>query len=310
MARLSGTEGYAAEAAALAVQYESIAFAQVHAAVLHLVPPPPCRVLDIGAGTGRDAAALAALGHRVLAVEPTDEMRMRARALHPSPAIEWLDDGLPDLATVKTRGEDYDLVMLSAVWMHLDEEQRRRAMPNVASLVSPGGVVFLSLRYGPVPHGRRMFAVPAEDTIELAAAAGLALVSRSSGQDSSLKASRRQLGQAGLRQAGRGGGLRATAATADPTVAAVLPLLHQHPAGLVMRVMADIVVLPFVVPRSGRRRTVLRSRCRRQAERRDRGDCGGKNKRFHLSSPCPTSGHAIAGHRRLPRQTRVFHATW
>jgi hypothetical protein len=52
--------------------------------------------------------------------------------------------------------------------MHLDELQRRHAMPNVAALVRKGGVMIMSLRYGPVPAGRRMFEVSAEETISLA----------------------------------------------------------------------------------------------------------------------------------------------
>ena len=187
MARISGTEGYSEEAEALAVQYESITFDQTQASILHLIPTTPCRVLDIGAGTGRDAAGFAALGHRVLAVEPTDELRTRAAALHPLPEIEWLNDSLPDLAEVGRRDVLFDVVMLSAVWMHLDEGQRRRAMPKVASLVRPGGVMILSLRYGPVPLGRRMFAVPAEETIHLAQKAGLELTLHRSHLDSALK---------------------------------------------------------------------------------------------------------------------------
>jgi protein-L-isoaspartate O-methyltransferase len=101
--RPSGTEGYADEAEALVRQYESLAFADVHRQVLHLIPTDPCRVLDIGAGTGRDAAGFAALGHRVTAVEPTAELRTRAEALHPSARIEWLDDNLPDLARLSAR---------------------------------------------------------------------------------------------------------------------------------------------------------------------------------------------------------------
>jgi hypothetical protein len=64
-------------------------------------------------------------------------------------------------------------VMMNAVWMHLDAEQRRRAMPNVASLLADGGVIVMSLRYGPVPPGRRMFTVGADETIQLAVAHGL-----------------------------------------------------------------------------------------------------------------------------------------
>jgi SAM-dependent methyltransferase len=170
---VSGTEGYSEEAETLVRRYESVSFAEVHRAVLHLIPTAPSEVLDIGSGTGRDAAALAALGHRVVAIEPTTEMRMRAISLHPSPYIEWLDDSLPDLAEVTERGEQFDLVLMTAVWMHLDEPQRRRAMPRAASLLRPGGIMCMTLRHGPVPEGRRMFPVFAPETVGLAEAVGL-----------------------------------------------------------------------------------------------------------------------------------------
>ena len=87
--------------------------------------------------------------------------------------IEWLDDSLPDLALLRARDERFDLVMLSAVWMHLDAEQRRQAMPNLAALVRAGGVMIMKVRHGPVPEGRRMFEVLPEETIELARTQGL-----------------------------------------------------------------------------------------------------------------------------------------
>src|SRR5262245_32603363 len=83
-----GNEGYPKEAETLTRQYESVRFVDVHRHVLHLIPRAPCDVLDIGAGTGRDASALAGMGHRVVAVEPTAEFRARAARLHPSPRIE------------------------------------------------------------------------------------------------------------------------------------------------------------------------------------------------------------------------------
>jgi len=61
MDRASGTEGYGETADALVEHYEGLTFADVHRDTLHLIPKTPGRVLDIGAGTGRDAAALAAL---------------------------------------------------------------------------------------------------------------------------------------------------------------------------------------------------------------------------------------------------------
>ena len=101
VARISGTENYAEEAPELLKRYESITFADAHSPVLHLIPPAPCRVLDIGAGTGRDAAGFITLGHSVVAVEPTEELRRGAMLLHPSSMIEWLDDSLPDLTVVR-----------------------------------------------------------------------------------------------------------------------------------------------------------------------------------------------------------------
>jgi SAM-dependent methyltransferase len=166
--RVSGTEGYADEAEELFNLYESFSAADAHRAVLHLIPTDPSRILDIGSGTGRDAAWFASQGHRVVAVEPTDALRIPAMALHPSPLIEWLDDSLPDLALLLARGEKFDVVMLTAVWMHLDAQQRRQAMPNLAALVRAGGAVIMTIRHGPVPVGRRMFEVSPEETIELA----------------------------------------------------------------------------------------------------------------------------------------------
>jgi SAM-dependent methyltransferase len=172
-ASVSGTEGYAEQAEDLFRRYEGIAAADAHRPILHLIPTSPCRVLDIGSGTGRDAAWFASLAHRVVAIEPTDALRLTAMALHPSPQIEWLNDSLPDLALLRSRSETFDLVMLTAVWMHLDQVLRQQAMPNLAALVRAGGTAIMKIRHGPVAPGRRMFEISPEETIELAGRHGL-----------------------------------------------------------------------------------------------------------------------------------------
>jgi SAM-dependent methyltransferase len=178
-----GNEGYAEEAAALTRQYESVRFVDVHRHVLHLIPRAPSDVLDIGAGTGRDASALAAMGHRVVAVEPTDEFRARAANLHPSPRIEWVNDHLPHLPHLSRRGVRFDVVMVTAVWIHLDPDQRREAMSKVATLVRSGGLLALNLRHGPTPPGRRrLFETSAEETTDLAESHGLRTAVRVDGQ--------------------------------------------------------------------------------------------------------------------------------
>ena len=174
-AKLDGTQGYDQDVEAFFERADAIPFAEKYEAVLHLLPAVPSRILDIGAGSGKDAFDFAALGHRVLAVEPTPVLLAGAIARHGHPAIAWLDDGLPDLAATRARGETFDLILLSAVWMHLDQAQRRRAMPNVAALLAEGGMLILSLRHGPVPAGRRMFEVSADETLRLARAEGLSV---------------------------------------------------------------------------------------------------------------------------------------
>lgn len=165
--------GYADEAPDLFKRYEFRDPTAIHAPWRRLFPDPPARMLDIGAGTGRDAAWFASLGYSVLAVEPTDALRQGAAKLHPDPGIEWLDDILPGLPHVIARGETYDLILMHAVWMHLTAEERQTGMANIASLLKPGGRIAMSQRHGPVPPGRRMFDVSGAETIALAAPHGL-----------------------------------------------------------------------------------------------------------------------------------------
>ncbi|PMS16149.1 SAM-dependent methyltransferase [Trinickia dabaoshanensis] len=171
-----GTEGYAEEAPALIAKWRDVSFENLHRPVLHLVPKSPARVLDLGSGMGRDAAALAAMGHSVVAVEPVDELRVAATSLYPAPNIHWFDDSLPELATITKLAFRFNAVLITAVWMHLDESQRQQGMHVIGKLIEEDGHLIMSLRHGPTPIGRRMFDVSAAETIALAEAHGLALV--------------------------------------------------------------------------------------------------------------------------------------
>lgn len=175
---MQGTQGYAENAEKLVAQYESIRFADVHRDVLHLFPIKPSRVCDIGAGSGRDAAALAGQGHTVVAIEPTEALRNEGLRLHADKTIEWLDDHLPSLDRLRKTGKQFDLILLTAVWMHLGEAERYIGMEALAACLAEGGRISMSLRHGPIPQGRRMFDVTADETIRLAASFGLQHVLR------------------------------------------------------------------------------------------------------------------------------------
>jgi SAM-dependent methyltransferase len=179
----AGTTGYGQAADVLAQQYESVTFTEVHAEALHLFPTEPSRILDIGAGSGRDAAALAKLGHQVVAAEPTPELRAHGQHLHSPLKIEWVADGLPDLEIVHRRGLKFALILLTAVWMHLDQQERPQAMESIVNLLAPEGTVIMTLRHGPLPEGRHMFDISAAETIAMAERFGLHVVHHSARPD-------------------------------------------------------------------------------------------------------------------------------
>ena len=183
MASVAGTAGYDLHSDALVASYESIRFEDVHRDVLHLVPPTPGRVLDVGAGTGRDAAALARRGHEVVAVEPSPGLRTAGERLHAALPIVWIDDHLPDLTVLRQRRERFDLVFLTAVWMHLDAAERTTAMVALVDVLAEAGQIVMTLRHGPVPDERRMFDVSADETVALAQAHGLVAHHRSARGD-------------------------------------------------------------------------------------------------------------------------------
>lgn len=170
--RVRGTAGYGETADALAVQYEEVTFEQVHRDVLSLVPVEHSRILDVGAGTGRDAAALARRGHSVVAVEPTAQLRAHGQRLHAGVAIEWIDDALPELSLVPPLAQ-FGAIFATAVWMHLNAVERRQAMARIVGLLARGGRLFVNLRHGPVPEGRHMFDVSAAEAGALGAGLGL-----------------------------------------------------------------------------------------------------------------------------------------
>lgn len=157
-------------------EYESLTFEEVHPATLDLLPPPKALILDVGAGTGRDAAWLARRGHQVVAVEPSRELRRAGQELHESPTITWVDDCLPELEVVRGAESAFDLIWLSAMWMHVPLGDRACAFRTLASLLKPGGGMMFSLRLGPLPPERPMAAVSAGEITELARERGLEVV--------------------------------------------------------------------------------------------------------------------------------------
>lgn len=168
-------EGYRAAAPELIDRFNAVSSSDLLQPVIDLLPVSSQRVADIGAGSGRDAAWLANMGHSVLAVEPVKQFRDTGITIHSSPKIEWIDDRVPDLIETKRRGR-FDLILLSAVWQHLNDRERLIAMRSLAELTASGGLVIVSLRHGPGAPGRIVHPVVPRETIEAALREGFTLL--------------------------------------------------------------------------------------------------------------------------------------
>ena len=165
--------GYDRQAEELAERYEQFAFEKVHEDVLDLLPEAGASVLDVGAGSGRDAAWFASKGYQVAAVEPSAKFLQAAQARHKGAKIRWFNDQLPSIEKVLRSKLTFDLVWLSAMWMHVPPGQRRRAFRKLVSVMSPGASMMLSLRLGPPDPNRPMHEVSVDEVEKLAQDYGL-----------------------------------------------------------------------------------------------------------------------------------------
>jgi len=173
----------------LAEQYLSKTFDEVHESWSQFLPSiienPNARVLDLGAGSGRDAkhlAELAAKSHntenniQILAAEPATKLSAIGKKTTKDFNVKWIEDSLPALTNVTKQEVCFDLILLSAVWMHIPPSDRARSIRKLASLLNPDGKLVISLRHGQTDDEckqRKMHYVCADELKKLATDVGL-----------------------------------------------------------------------------------------------------------------------------------------
>ena len=148
----------------LAELYLSKSFEQVHQPWLEYLTPilnkTDARMLDLGAGAGRDSKYMAQQGTSnnisVTAIEPAAMLAELGKQHTQGLNVRWLQDSLPDLITVTKQEVSFDLILLSAVWMHIPETQCSRSLRKLANLLKPGGKLVISLRHGSSGDERNM----------------------------------------------------------------------------------------------------------------------------------------------------------
>jgi SAM-dependent methyltransferase len=174
---------YNRQSSGLQAQYLSTSAEDVHKSWLADYLPVTGIVLDLGAGVGRDARYFAEQGLEVIAVEPAQEFLKLGQEYTKDDSVQWLSDKLPELSKVCALQLKFDLVLLSAVWMHIPTSQRNRAFRKIANLLKPNGVLVISLRHGASTDEREMFGVSVSELTQLSRNYGLSVVNTQAAED-------------------------------------------------------------------------------------------------------------------------------
>ena len=120
--------------------------AKVMALASELGEPSAVPVLDIGAGTGRNALALARLGHPVDALEPTASLTagMRETVASEGLPVNIVEADFFAPEVVLAPGH-FKLVVLAEVISHFrGVEQVRRLFAKLSDAIAPGGLIVVS----------------------------------------------------------------------------------------------------------------------------------------------------------------------
>ncbi len=195
----------------LSKQYLSLSFDEVHNEWAHyldaILENDHASILDIGAGVGRDVLHIAKYAAQkvsqytttkslpsIYAVEPATEMMKVGRVLTKGHNIKWLQDSLPSLDKIASLEISFDLIILSAVWMHIPKSQRARSLRKLANLLKPGAKLVISLKFGmseQEQNQRSMYDVSADEIEKLAQ--GLGLVAQFTSQNKQDKLGRNEI---------------------------------------------------------------------------------------------------------------------
>ena len=183
---VDSVEWYDLHAESVVARHESIRATDANSWLRKDLPIMPAHVLDVGAGSGRDAAWLSSLGHKVVAVEPSARMTAHARRLGRCENIEWIDDRLPHLAKVSARRARFDFILANAMWMHVHPSERGPAIAALLRLLSSGGMLAIAFSQGTPLANRPFFECPGDEILDFALNQGARLVKFRKGVRSSM----------------------------------------------------------------------------------------------------------------------------
>ena len=134
---------YTTAASERTAAYERAEVSAIHERMLHHFGEGT-RLLEIGCGSGRDAAFLAAHGRNVTATDASEGMIQAARQGHPEMARQFHCLPFPFPVGSAMQGQTFDGVYAIAVIMHVPEEELFEFAFQIKSALRPGGTALLT----------------------------------------------------------------------------------------------------------------------------------------------------------------------
>ena len=108
------------------------------------------KILDLGCGSGRDAAFLLREEYDVYGIDGSAQMIDEARRLHPELENRLIHQVLP--STLPFDDDYFDAVVSIALLMHFDVQAIEKMCREIRRVLDPHGVFWLSIRLNNNPH--------------------------------------------------------------------------------------------------------------------------------------------------------------
>lgn len=100
--------------------------------------------LDIGCASGRDLAYMSGAGYIVEGLDAVQAFVDHCKSTLPSIPVSL--DSLPLLSTISDEGGRYDNVLMSAVLMHIPDQEIPEAVNNLLRITKIDGKIIMSIR--------------------------------------------------------------------------------------------------------------------------------------------------------------------
>lgn len=148
----------------------------IHTLRMHLPKDTSLAILDIGAGSGDTAAILSGDGHKITAVDPCRALRQIAQERYASLPLQWIDDRLPLLLELSGQEGQFDLVLVQAVLMFMNEPERKESYKRITQMVKKDGLIAVLNKYTEMKPERGAYPLPPHELEEAASDFGWKLL--------------------------------------------------------------------------------------------------------------------------------------